>query len=105
MPIELSSFSRFNGTEAFIRDGKEVFGRWARPDFLNEDKLNENDISKVFIDNTLAGRPDLIANQAYGTPFLEWVIIMFNNPKDLLGWPKAGTVIKVVNKNKIITNV
>ncbi len=104
MPIETSSFSRFTETEAIVRDGKENFGRWVRPDFLKPDLLAEEEIFTLFIDGAFAGRPDLIADDLYDSPFFEWVLIMFNKPKDTLGWPESGDTIKYPSRTVVLQN-
>ena len=105
MAIEVSSLSRFAQTDPIVLDnGVETFGFWRRPDFLKEENLREEQIETVFIDSTLAGRPDEISRLKYGTPFLEWVVVMFNRPKDTLGFPKIGTVIKIPERSIVLSN-
>jgi hypothetical protein len=95
MSLLFNSTSRFKNTEPIVVDGKETLGRWVRPDFLKEGALQEQDIVRLNIDQKYAGRPDVIATDLYGTPSLDWVITMYCRPINTLGWPRAGTVIKV----------
>ena len=43
-----------------------------------------------------AHRPDLISNAAYGTPFLDWFIMLSNNITDPFESLNAGDVIKLM---------
>jgi hypothetical protein len=95
------STSRFAETEVIMVNNVTTYGLWVRPDVVNPDDLNQEDIVTYAVDQATAGRPDLISNQQYGTPFLEWVIVMFNRPLNTLGWPKAGTVIKFPSKQAV----
>jgi hypothetical protein len=49
----------------------------------------------AIVPNEYEGRPDLIANDAYGTPSLWWVINLSNNVFDELLDLKAGTQIVI----------
>jgi hypothetical protein len=95
MPIQIPTDSRFRGTQPVIKDGNESFGLWRRPEFLKEENLDDDDTFLVRVDQTTAGRPDLIAFNNYGSAYLEWVVIMFNRPQDPLGWPPAGLIIRL----------
>lgn len=101
MSIELSTFSRFFQTEPIVKDDIETFGLWKRPDFLKLEELGEDDLITIIIDSNLAGRPDQISLMQYGTPFLEWVVIMFNRPQNPLGWPRLGSIIKIPRKSLV----
>ena len=105
MPIEVPSTSRFTITEAIIRDGKETFGRWKRPAFTDLDTLNEDDILTFSVDSSFAGRPDLIAFDQYGSSLLEWVVVMSNRPKNTLGFPPIGSVIRLPSRALVLVNV
>jgi len=86
-------FSRFSKSELIIVDGKETYGAWAQFKFLKTRPAE--DLIKVFqVTSVTEGRPDLIANQVYGTPLLDWVLIAFNNVRDTLNWPMAGSLIE-----------
>jgi len=95
MPIQKTSSSRFRETEPIIRNGKETYGLWVRPAVVNPDNLEDSDIMTLQATQTNAGRPDLIATEYYGTPQLEWVVVMFNKPLNPLGWPQAGVIYKI----------
>jgi len=100
----MDSSSRFANAEPILVGNKATFGRWARPSFMYESNLNEDQIIKVSIDQSNAGRPDLIANEYYGSDRLEWIVVLFNRPLEPIGWPKTGTVIHIPSKNVIFTN-
>ena len=95
MAISLDSTSRFRETEPVIKDRRETFGLWNRPEQLIEENLNEEEMIRLVIDQRTAGRPDIISQEQYGTPFYDWIIIMFNRPQNTMGFPRAGTVIKI----------
>ena len=91
--MALDEFSRFSRTAPTIIDGKETYGRWVQPSFLLNRPSDEN-IGIFRVTNALEGRPDLISNQVYGTPLLDWVLIAFNGVRDPLNWPRAGDSIE-----------
>ncbi len=98
---ELNSLSRLKTTEPIITDGIETFGRWNMPSFLKI-RPSDNNIQIFRVTPALEGRPDLISNQVYGTPFLDWVVIAFNGPNDVLNWPKAGDVIEIPSEDIVL---
>lgn len=98
MALRQDTLSRFNETDTVVRDGKVSYGLWARYDFLDPNKLNEEDILTINVDQVTAGRPDLIAVEYYETALLEWVVVMFNRPQDPLNWPMAASVIRIPTK-------
>jgi hypothetical protein len=91
--MEPDEFSRFKLTSPTIVDGKETYGRWATFDFLKT-RPSEDNIKVFQVTSALEGRPDRIAEQVYGTPLLDWVLIAFNGVRDPLNWPKTGDVIE-----------
>lgn len=101
MSIETTSLSRFNQTEPVIRDGRTTFGLWVRPLAVDPNAIDEQDLITIKVDQQHAGRPDVIANEQYNTPYLEWVVTMFNRPLNPLGWPQAGLIIKIPSKQAI----
>ena len=105
MVIDLQKNNRFKWSDVVDRNGKTVFSRWVMPDFMKEDLIAREKISSFYVTSDLAGRPDLIADQIYGSPNLEWVITMFNAPRETLGWPKTGEVIKIINAGLVLVNV
>ena len=102
--MAISSFSRFVDTEQIIVSGKETFGLWHVPNFINRDFLSDSQVGSLNIKADLAGRPDLISNKLYGTPYLFWVIIMFNKPQNPLNWPQSGSVIRFPVKSIVLAN-
>ncbi len=91
--MDLDEFSRFKQTPPLIYDGVATFGRWVPLSFLTTRPAEEN-INVFKITPALEGRPDLIANQVYNTPLLDWVLIAFNKVRNPLNWPKVGTTIE-----------
>ena len=92
--IKLGTYSRFKNTKMVIFDGEEVFGRWSPPSILAK-KLNTVDITAFKVTNETAGRPDKISMSFYGVSELDWLIIAFNRPMNVLNWPKSGDVILI----------
>jgi hypothetical protein len=90
---QLDDFSRFKNTELLLVDGKETYGRWAALRFLKE-RPPEGQIKVYQVTAAKEGRPDLIAQEVYGTPLLDWVLIAFNDVRDTLNWPLAGQLIE-----------
>lgn len=97
---EFDFSSRFRNTNLTIVEDHETVGVWNQPSYLVE-RPAESFISKFYVNNAYEGRPDLIANQMYGNPKLDWVIIAFNNPPELLNWPRAGDLIEIVDPSLV----
>ncbi len=91
--MDLDAFSRFKKTPPTIFDGKETYGRWVSFRFLTQ-RPDESDIGIFQVTSALEGRPDLISQQIYSTPLLDWVLIAFNQVRDPLNWPRAGSAIE-----------
>jgi len=97
MPIKLPSFSRLKETQAIITesdgDRVETFGLWKEPSFLTQKLDPQLEVIHIRVDSRRAGRPDLIANDVYGSPSYFWVLLAYNKPQEIFGWPKNGTVV------------
>lgn len=91
--MALDDFSRFKDTELVIVDGKETFGRWKPFSFLTQRPPSEF-IGVFQVTSALEGRPDLISNNLYGTPNLDWVLLSFNKVFETLNWPRTGDLIE-----------
>lgn len=84
-----------------IFDGNETFGRWGLFKFLTE--RPPEDMIKVYqVTSAMEGRPDMISNEVYGTPLLDWVLISFNGVRDPMNWPKSGTTIEYPVDNVVL---
>ncbi len=96
--FQLDKSSRFRLSEPIIYDGVETFGIFVKPSWLIQ-KPSDEFIGTFKISNIIEGRPDLVANQIYGTPLLDWVLISFNaayydnGARDVLNWPRANALI------------
>ena len=86
-------FSRFQETPIQIVDGKETFGVWVQPSFLKV-RPDPKNIKTYKVTSKTDGRPDLISYTIYGTTFLDWVLIAFNDAHDTLNWPEVGDIIE-----------
>jgi hypothetical protein len=96
------STSRFKNTEIINYEGHMLPGLMKKFDFLQREKLADDDILKIEIDDKMAGRPDLISNDIYGTTLFKWVLILFNNVTNpFSGWPRTGTTIEAPNNDAV----
>jgi hypothetical protein len=105
MAVQGNNNSRFTKADPIYINGKETYGMWSRPDFMKVDNVPQDQIQQYQIDQRTAGRPDLIALDIYNDQNLDWVVIMFNSPMNTLGWPKAGTVIKLPSKSTVLSGL
>lgn len=101
---ETFSFMRFKNTPLIVSvDGNNTYGLFKKYSFLDEANLDENDIVKVVVDSTIAGRPDLISSNLYSTTIYDWIIIMFNKVQNPLNWPKVGDIIKAPKRSVVLS--
>lgn len=105
MAIQVDNLSRLKFSDPIIINGKEMFGLWNRPNWMDINNIEDRNVQNFMVNQETAGRPDLIANTIYGTPLLEWVVIMFNNPINTLGFPKSGTTIKLPRPTLVFSNI
>ena len=87
----MQPYPRFGQTDPVLFDGEETYGRWNSP---LTDAIYTN-YGLLVVEAQYEGRPDLIANQLYNDPSLDWMLIAVNNATDALNWPRAGDTIKV----------
>jgi len=86
-----------------VVDGEVTYGLWVPPWFIaNPDLLSPDQVGNYQVSAGEAGRPDLISTTLYGTPYLDWVIIAFNQPRSSFNWPEPGTVIKIITYSAIL---
>jgi len=100
----IDEYSRYRSTQRIVVDQSETIGVWSQPSFL----LNrpKDDLVGVFrVTSAVEGRPDLIANQLYGSPLLDWVLISFNNAREVLNWPKSGMAIEYPVRSVVIPEI
>jgi hypothetical protein len=96
--------SRFKLTQEVVRNNIETFGLLTKHAFLDPN-LPEADIIRITVSPAQAGRPWLIASDIYNSPFLDWVIVLFNRPINPVNWPAVGTVIKAPRATIVLPNV
>jgi hypothetical protein len=101
MSFNLDHYSRYIKTEKTVFNGNPTFGLYKRPEIF--DQLTDDDIQYFKIDWRYVGRPDLIALDAYGSHQFYWILVMYNNPKNPIGWPFINTTIKIPNQSAIIS--
>ena len=102
MPIELITNGRFNQSEPVVKNGQLTYGLWAKQDFLKEQA--DDDIIYI-VDNTKAGRIDLIANDVYGTTDLYWIIPAAMHQINFANWPTTGTVLRLPSISRVFAEV
>lgn len=85
-------FSQYVATDKLKYDGQLTYGPWNMPSFLKTRPKDEQ-IGAYTVASPYEGRPDLIAQQIYGSPYLYWVLIAFNQARSSLNWPKSGETI------------
>lgn len=107
----LNTYSRFVKTPTTIYDGKLTLGIWQDFSWLREEPEGQF-IGRFYVDNSLEGRPDLIADRIYSNPLLDWVIIAYNvriskrlDAQNVLNWPKAGTTIEYPDRTLVIPSI
>ena len=94
MAFPLLQSSRFIYTPLVTFQDKETYSKWVPTDVFKT-RPAEQFITKYKVPQNQGGRPDLIAYTLYNDVNLDWVIIAFNNPRDVLGWPKPLEVIEI----------
>ncbi len=102
--MALDNFSRFKDTPLIIEKGVETYGVWKGFPFTKQRPADEF-IGIYQVTSQTEGRPDLIANAVYGTPYLDWVLIMFNNISEVFGWPRAGMAIEYPLETIVLPNL
>lgn len=79
-------------------------GFWARPSFLDR-QFTAEQIAFYRVTTQTEGRPNVIANELYGSEEYEWILLAFNDVVDTLTWPKSGSVIRYPKKKAILTDL
>jgi len=105
MSLSRESQSRFRFSTPIVRDNIETFGLMMKHNFLDPKNLTEDDIVSVNITHEFVGKPWAVAEKLYGSPMLDWVIVLFNKPLNPVNWPHMGTVIKAPSINIVLPNV
>ena len=91
----LPHYSRYIDTERIFWEGNESLGLYVVPEKIRS--LEPKDLISVKITPGFAGRPDLISQEYYSTPYYSWIILMHNAPLNTIGWPKQGDTITIPN--------
>lgn len=102
--FDLDSESRFRKTEIIPINGEFSFGLFKPPSFLDPVNLRDSDIIQFKVRPPFARSPWRIANNVYGNPLLDWVVIHFkpNQPLNVLNWPENGTIILLPSPNVVL---
>ena len=103
MAFDVIRNARLNDTEPVIKDGKVTYGRWKKPAFLLKEHFDFE--IEYTVDNTKAGRPDLIAEEVYGTSDLYWVVIAAHRPLNPIGWPPTGTKLILPGSSEVYNDL
>ena len=93
MAFDLPHYSRYINSERIFWEDEESFGLYKANEKIKS--LTPEDLINVKITPGLAGRPDLIAQEYYNTPYYSWIIVIYNAPLNPIGWPKQGDVITI----------
>jgi hypothetical protein len=94
MSFDLPSWSRYKFSDAITtEDGTRTFGLAKLPDLLQN--ITEEDLISFKVESGYEGRPDLISQDQYSTPYYAWLIVMHNSPLNPFGWPKKGDRILI----------
>lgn len=102
--MNFNGYSRFKRTDTVIYDGVETVEVWSPPSFLTNNISNDL-IRTYIVPSNHNGRPDLISNKVYGTPYFDWVLLAFNNVTDVLNWPPTGLQLKYPIRSVVQTGV
>ncbi len=96
MSIEVDTYSRFLRSDSVFVDNIETFGLLKRPNFLDVESLDqETEVIDFRVVWPFVGRPDAIAREVYGVQFLDWIIILSQNPRNTLNWPPNGITLRL----------
>ena len=102
MSVDLPHYSRYIDTEIVEWEGSNNIGLYQVQENLRNIKVE--DLINVRITTGFAGRPDLISQKYYNTPYYSWVIVIHNAPLNPIGWPRQGDLISMPDP-RIITNI
>jgi hypothetical protein len=92
--MALKSYNRFKYTDLITtRNGNETYGLMSG--FNDLKNITDENYIKWTVESDYEGRPDMIANKFYRTPYYEWIVVFANRPKNPLNWPKTGDIIKI----------
>jgi len=86
--------SRFKSTPNIIFDGVITKSSWQKLTILKSEP-DPADYTTYTVKSIMEGRPDLISDDVYRTPMLDWVIITYNRANEVFNWPKTGQIIKI----------
>ena len=103
MAFEPIRDARFNDTQPVIKDGKVTYGTWKKPAFLLKEHF-EFEVPYT-VNNTKAGRPDLIAEEIYGNADLYWVVIAAHHPLNPVGWPQVGAKLILPGSSEVYNDL
>jgi len=90
---DLPHYSRYANSESIFWNGEQSFGLYEFPERLKN--LEPKDLINIKIAASHAGRPDLISEEYYRTPYYSWIIVMHNSPINPIGWPKIGSIVSI----------
>jgi len=94
---DLPHYSRYVNTKSIFWKDEESLGLYSVPKKIRQ--LEPEDLIGIKITPELAGRPDLISQEYYNTPYYSWIITIYNAPLNPIGWPKKGDVILIPNSS------
>jgi hypothetical protein len=102
--MKYNGYSRFRRTPVTIFSDRETVEHWEKPEFLTVE-LSESAVNTFVVTANYNGRPDLLSQLLYGSPYYDWVLIAYNNVTDTLNWPPTGLQMKYPVSSMVITGV
>lgn len=94
MSLEKEPLNRFNLSDPILFNNVETFGLLTKYPFLDAANLEDSQIQTIAVTQEMSNNPPIISNILYGTPMLDWVIVLFNKPLNPVNWPKTGSIIR-----------
>lgn len=88
------------GGDTIVR--KKRLGWWERYPNIEPDYITD---VPVYLDPSLAGRADLIAEKIYGDSSLEWIVLQFNNIVDTIEELAVGKTITIPSKDRVFFSI
>jgi hypothetical protein len=99
--------SVLNNNSRYVQGGDTIvnekrLGWWERDITIPRD-----DITDIIIDITIEydGRPDLIAERAYGNAKLAWVVLQYNNIVDTIEELTVGKTITIPSQTRLFYSI
>lgn len=100
----MAEFSRFKATQTITYEGSITYGVW-KPLKVLQKEYDTDDYKIYQVPSNFEGRPDLISDVMFKTPFLDWVLIAYNRVKEPFGWPRSNELIKIPKSSLFLSEL